>query len=72
MIKTKFGNNLAKLRRAAEMTQEDLAEKASYSVEFVSYLERGVHAPSLEGMERLAMALGVEMFELFEFGGDTK
>jgi transcriptional regulator with XRE-family HTH domain len=35
------------------------------SVEFVSNMERGVNAPSFETLEKLAVALGVAVEELF-------
>lgn len=50
------------------MTQEQLAEAARISVDFVSLLERGVNAPSFESIERLSNALEVEEKELFDFG----
>ena len=62
-----FGKRLAALRKASGLTQEQLAEKAEYSVEFISFIERGVHAPSLDGVERLARSLNVAEAELFRF-----
>ena len=67
MIKINFGKRLAALRKASGLTQEQLAEKAEYSVEFISFIERGVHAPSLDGVERLARSLNVAEAELFRF-----
>ena len=54
------------------MTQEGLAEKADYSVEFISFIERGQHGPSLEGIERLARAMNLKESELFDFEEDGK
>jgi len=63
---------VACLRRKAGFTQEVLAEKAGYSVEFVSFVERGIHSPSIDGLERLANALDVQIRDLFDFRtGDT-
>ena len=67
MIKILFGKRLCALRKAANLTQEQLAEAADYSVEFISFVERGQHGPSLEGIERLAKALNVKESNLFEF-----
>ena len=58
---------MAKLRKSCSLTQEQLAEAADYSVEFISYMERGQHGPSMEGIERLARALNVKESTLFEF-----
>jgi transcriptional regulator with XRE-family HTH domain len=67
VLKTKLGARIAKLRRAAGLTQEGLAEKAGYSVEFISLVERGVNAPSVEGCDRIARAVHVPLKELFDF-----
>lgn len=67
MVKTQLGRRIAKLRQAAGLTQEKLAEKSGYSVEFVSLVERGVNAPSVEGCERIAKAVRVPLKDLFDF-----
>jgi len=72
VIKTKFGKRLFALRRAAKLTQEQLAEQSDYSVEFISFVERGQHGPSLEGIERLSKALGVTEADLFDFEEEGK
>lgn len=66
-IKRHLGIRIAKLRKKNALTQEKLAEKANYSVEFISFVERGINAPSLLGCERIANALNVEMKDLFDF-----
>ena len=72
MIKIKFGKRISALRKAANMTQEALAEKAHYSVEFISLMERGQHGPSIDGIERLAKAMNLKESELFEFKEEEK
>ncbi|QHI68778.1 helix-turn-helix domain-containing protein [Tichowtungia aerotolerans] len=67
MIKKQLGQKICALRKEKGMTQEVLAEASSYSVEFISFVERGINAPSVEGCERLATALGVTLSELFDF-----
>jgi len=49
------------------MTQEAFAAKTDYSVEFISLVERGINSPSVEGCERIAAALGVDLKALFDF-----
>lgn len=66
-LRTKFGKRLRQLRRQRNMTQEQLANVAEVSVEFISYIERGINAPSFETIEKLAKALDVEPAELFIF-----
>ena len=69
MLQKKLGQRIAGLRRAKELTQEQLAEAVDCSVEFISLVERGVNAPSVAGLEKFAKALKVEVRELFTFEG---
>lgn len=66
-LRAKFGQRLRELRKQKGLTQEQLAEAAQISVEFLSNMERGVNAPSFETLERLAQALKVPIKELFTF-----
>src|SRR5262245_17704725 len=55
-----FGALLRRLRTAAALSQEQLAERAGLSVRGLSDLERGVHrAPRLETVRLLADALAL-------------
>jgi transcriptional regulator with XRE-family HTH domain len=72
VIEKKLGLHIAELRRAKKFTQQQLAEKSGYSVEFISLVERGVNAPSVAGCELIAQALGVTLAELFTFGASRK
>ena len=67
MIKQSLGKRISLLRRAKGLSQEEFAWKSGYSVEFISLVERGVNAPSVAGLERIAKALGVEIKDLFHF-----
>jgi transcriptional regulator with XRE-family HTH domain len=67
MLRVKFGRRLRQLRRYRDLTQEQFAEVADISVDFVSNIERGISAPSFETLERLAEALGVAVADLFLF-----
>jgi len=53
--------------QAAGLTQERLAEKTDYSVEFISLVERGINAPPVEGGGKIAKALRVSVKDLFDF-----
>lgn len=68
MIEELLGQRIADLRKAKGLSQEELASKSEYSVEFVSLVERGVNAPSVAGLERISKALNVEIKDLFDFG----
>jgi transcriptional regulator with XRE-family HTH domain len=66
VIKKSLGKRIAALRKKAGFTQEKLAEEADYSVEFISFVERGINAPSVEGCARIANALKVRVRDLFD------
>lgn len=66
-LRLSFGKRIRELRTQAGLSQEDLAESAQISVDFVSLIERGVNAPSFETLERLCAALGVAARDLFDF-----
>jgi len=67
MLQKKLGRRIAELRKIRRLTQEQLAEKLSCSVEFISLVERGVNAPSVAGIEQFARVLKVEPKDLFTF-----
>lgn len=67
MIEKQVGLRIAEIRKNLGMTQEKLAEGASYSTEFISLIERGRNAPSLAGLARIAKALRVEPKDLLNF-----
>jgi transcriptional regulator with XRE-family HTH domain len=67
VIEKVLGKRIAELRKARGLTQEQFAEKADYSVEFVSLVERGVNAPAVAGLEKIAKVLGVAVKDLFDF-----
>ncbi|MEU8637217.1 helix-turn-helix domain-containing protein [Amycolatopsis sp. NPDC048633] len=63
-----FGTRLRRLRRAAELTQEALAEKSGLSGQAVGALERGDRRyPQRATLDRLADALGLAADERAEF-----
>ena len=67
MLKRQLGKRIAKLRQAAKLTQAQFAEKVGYSVEFISLVERGINAPSVDGLERIAKTLRISLKDLFDF-----
>ena len=66
-LRQQFGNRLKFLRIKTGYTQEQLAEKADISVDFLSMVERGINAPSFDSLEKLSMALDLPVKELFNF-----
>jgi transcriptional regulator with XRE-family HTH domain len=60
-----LGRNIAHFRREAKLTQEELAEKTEYSVDFISLVERGINAPTVARLQDIADVIGVEVWQLF-------
>lgn len=61
----KFGMTLAKLRKEKNVSQEELAWKAGIGDNQVGRIERSEHNPSLKTIIKIAIALEVEVRELF-------
>ena len=59
------GKNIRKFRKQKSWTQKQLAEKSTYSKQFISNIENNVHQTfSLGTLWKLAEVLEVDMFEL--------
>lgn len=63
-IYEKAGKRLKELRSQQGWTQQQLAEKASISVAFLSFIEQGRRKGSLQTYANLSKALGLELSEL--------
>ena len=63
---TLLGKQIAHFRRQADLTQEELAEKTGYSVDFIGLVERGINAPTVARLAEVADVLGVEVWQLFK------
>lgn len=55
-----LARNLRRLRQAQGLSQEELADRAQITANYVSSLEREEYAASVDVLERLSDALGVE------------
>ncbi|MDE6781665.1 MAG: helix-turn-helix domain-containing protein [Ruminococcus sp.] len=60
-----FGNNLRKYRLALGLSQEQFAEKCGLHRTYISTVERFQRNISIENVQRIADALGVETHKLF-------
>lgn len=60
----RISDNLKRLRLERGLSQEKAAELADFHRTYVSQLERCVTNISIDGLERLAHALGVDVTEL--------
>ena len=63
-IREIFARNLRRTRQAQGLSQEELAHKAEIDRTYVSSLERGIYSPTIEVVERLAIALAVDTADL--------
>ncbi len=52
-----FGQNVSRLRSAAQLTQEALAEKADISVRYLQFVEAGRYNPTVKVAALLRKAL---------------
>ena len=62
-----LGKRIKELRKAANLTQEQLAELIDIETGSLSGIESGRHFPSLITLEKIAKNLNIELKALFEF-----
>jgi transcriptional regulator with XRE-family HTH domain len=58
------GRNVRRYREAAELTQEQLAERSGFTQQYLSGLETGKRNPTIVSVYLLAKALGVTHMDL--------
>jgi len=63
-----LGARIKELRKIKGLSQEGLAEKVDISPNYLGRIERGKENPTLDMLLRLAEALGVELWEICDFG----
>lgn len=64
-----FAKNLRKLRQSYGFSQEKLAELSGLHRTYIGSVERGERNVSIDNMERLAMALHVDIQDLLQRTG---
>jgi len=62
-----FGMRVRELRKAARLSQEQLALQSELDRSYVGQVERGERNISLKNIEKLARALHVAPYELLQF-----
>ncbi len=60
-----FGTNVRKYRNDKGISQEKLAELSGLHRTYISDIERFRRSISLDNIQRLADALGIEVYKLF-------
>lgn len=63
----KFGQNLRLARKKADLTQQQVAEKAKLHTNYYARIERGEENPSYEVLEKIVKALKIKSSEVFPF-----
>lgn len=63
----KFGKNVKKYRLNAKISQEKLADLCDLHRTYISDIERGKRSISLNNIEKIALALNINIQNLFIF-----
>ncbi len=64
-----IGNNIKAARKAARMTQKQLAEKAGTAVGTIQQYELGKRQPRLKQLQSISEALGMSLYNLLPSSG---
>lgn len=62
-----FGARVRELRLKLDFSQVELANKGGFDRNYIGMIERGERNPSLINLQRLAVALDVELHTLMKF-----
>ena len=62
----KLGKNIKFFRECAGLTQEELAEKAGISLDYLGKIEVNINKPGLKTVFKLACALEISPAEFFK------
>ncbi len=65
-IREVFASNLRRSRRAAGLSQEELAHRAGIDRTYISSLERSVYSAGIDVVDSLALVLGTTAAALLE------
>lgn len=66
-IKKLFGSNVRKYRLNRNLSQEKLAELSGLHRTYISAVERGVRSISLDNIQKISIALSIEVYRLFKY-----
>lgn len=69
-LRKRFGQRVKELRQASGLSQEAFADRCGFARSYMSRIERGGANPSLDAVQVLADALGIEVFRLFMADGN--
>lgn len=60
-----FGSKVRELRRLKGLSQEELADRASLHRTYIGMIERGERNITLINIEKISMALEIDIYEFF-------
>jgi len=63
-----FGRRIQEIRKQKRFSQEQVAEKAGISSNYLSRIECGKENPTLDMLIKLGDALKADLWEMFDFG----
>ena len=67
--KQAVGAQIQSLRKHRNVSQEELAARVGIDAKSLSRIERGMHYPSLDTLEKIQVELDVEMKDFLDFTG---
>jgi transcriptional regulator with XRE-family HTH domain len=67
-IKELFGRRIQEIRKQKRLSQEQVAEKAGISSNYLSRIECGKENPTLDMLIKHGEALEIDLWEMFDFG----
>lgn len=67
-IKELFGRRIQEIRKQRKLSQEQVAEKAGISSNYLSRIECGKENPTFDMIVKLSDALSTDIREMFNFG----
>ena len=66
-IKIKFGLRLKQLRKEKGISQEELMAATGIHRTYLSEVERGIRNISIVNIEKISLALNIDVMEMFNF-----
>ena len=69
-LRQKFGDKIRALRKAQQLTQEQLGERAGLHHTYVGAIERAECNLTMDNIEKVATGLGLQPVELFSFASE--
>lgn len=64
-VQTRLGARVREFRTRRDWTQEKLGEQAGLSYKFIGEIERGIGNPTIDSIEQIARAFGIDVGDLF-------